>query len=808
MTDEAGEGSGSIAAWLETLGLGEYAGIFEENRIGLDILDELSEGDLRDLGIPLGDRKRLLKEIGSQIGDSGDDDRHGSASKLAIQSTAKIVPPEHLAERILRSRASLEGERKQVTVLFADIRGSLELIEGSDPEDAHSILDPAIETMMDAVHRYEGTVNKIMGDGIMALFGAPIAHEDHAVRACYAALAIETGMAALNDEARARLGIDIQFRVGLHSGEVVVRAISNDLTLDYDAIGPTVHLAARMEQLATPGTTRLTGASLHLAEGFIKVEPLGPIPVKGVSEPIEVYRLTGATEAKSRLRAIGAGGYTRFVGRDTEMDALRAGLERAAAGQGQVVAVVGEPGVGKSRLYYEFIRGHHVKDCLIIESGSVSHGKAAAFLPLVDLLRTYFGISLQDGPRTIRERIVGKLLTLDESLRAIEPALLSLFDIQIEDEAWTALDSSARRQRVLDACRALMIREAEVQPLILVFEDLHWIDDKTQSFLDELVAGIGGVRILLLVNYRPEYVDSWTTRTYYTRLRIDPLEAASAAELLTDLVGGGDELATLLIERTEGNPFFIEESVRAPVDDGALEGERGDYRLTVAIDKVVMPATVQSVLAARIDRLEPEEKRLLQIAAVIGKDFPLPLLESVAEGEASQIQQCLARLHDAELVYETRLFPDPEYTFKHALTHDVAYGGLLSERKRALHARIVEAMERFYEGRESEQLERLAHHAVQGELWEKAHRYARDSGNKALRLDADRNAAEAFENALAALAHLPETRDRIAEAIDINFQIRDTLFVVGDVDRIEERLEEAEKLAAKIDDSERLATTL
>ena len=548
----------------------------------------------------------------------------GAAAPAVTQPAPESYTPKLLAERILRSRGALEGERKQVTVLFADIKGSMELIQGADPEDARRILDPTIEAMMRAVHRYEGTVNKVLGDGIMALFGAPIAHEDHAVRACYAALAMQNALREISEKTRRDFGVEVQVRTGLHSGEVVVRTIGNDLTMDYDAIGQTTHLASRMEQLALPGSIRMTADTLRLAEGLVQVRPLGPIPVKGLVQPIEVFELIGAAAVRSRLQASAVAGFTRFVGREREMDALNGALERAGTGLGQVVAVVGEPGVGKSRLYYEFIHSHRTRDWLVLESGSVSHGKATAYLPLIDLLKNYFQIENADDARRIRERVTGKLLTLDDTLRPMLPAFLALLDVPVNDSVWLDSDPAQRRRRTLDACRALLLREAQVQPTIVVFEDLHWTDSESLAFIDSLIESLPKAPILLLLNFRPEFQDRWSAKSYYTRVRIDPLQAKGSEELLQDKLGADASLRALkqlLIERTEGNPFFLEESARTLIESGALDGRRGNYRLVAPITTIALPVTVQSVLAARIDRLGPEDKRLLQSASVIGKDF-------------------------------------------------------------------------------------------------------------------------------------------------------------------------------------------
>jgi len=484
--------------------------------------------------------------------------------------------PKHLAERILTSKSALEGERKQVTVLFADLKGSMELLADRDPEEARKLLDPVLERMMEAVHRYEGTVNQVMGDGIMALFGAPVAHEDHAVRACYAALRMQDSVKRYAEVIQRAAGVPIQIRVGLNSGEVVVRSIGSDLHMDYTAVGQTTHLAARMEQMAMAGSILMSADALRLAEGFVEVKPLGPVNIKGLSAPVEVYEVTGAGPARTRLQAAARRGLTRFVGRDAELEQLRRAQQLAAAGHGQVAAIVGEAGVGKSRLVYEFTHSHRLQGWLTLESASVSYGKATSYLPVIDLLKGYFKIQDRDDLREIREKVMGKLLTLDEALKPTLPALLALLDVPVNDAAWQALEPGQRRQLTLDAVRRLMLREAREQPVLVIFEDLHWIDSETQALLDGLVEGLGSARLLLLVNYRSEYQHAWGSKTYYCQMRLDALPAGSAGELLDALLGedpGLVPLKQLLVKR--GNPFFLEETVRTLVETKALAGEPG-----------------------------------------------------------------------------------------------------------------------------------------------------------------------------------------------------------------------------------------
>ena len=723
-------------------------------------------------------------------------------------SSPGAYTPKHLAEKILTSKSALEGERKQVTVLFADIKGSMELLADRDPEEARRILDPVLEHMMEAVHRYEGTVNQVMGDGIMALFGAPLAHEDHAVRACYSALRMQESVKKYAESIQRTEGIPIQIRVGVNSGEVVVRSIGSDLKMDYTAVGQTTHLAARMEQLATPGSILAANDTLRLAEGYVEVKPLGPVNVKGLIEPVEVYEVVGVGATRSRLQAAAARGLTRFVGRDAETEQLRKALEQARSDHGQVVGVVGEPGLGKSRLFFEFTHSHRTQGWLILESGSVSYGKATPYLPVIDLLKAYFKIQDRDDQREIREKVTGKLLTLDKSLEPTLPAFLALLDVPVDDPMWQALDPFQRRQQTLGAVKRLLLRESQVQPLILLFEDLHWIDSETQAMLESLVESLPTSRLLLLVNYRPEYQHGWANKTYYTQLRLDPLPPESAGEILNSVLGndhGLKSLKELLIERTEGNPFFLEESVRTLVETKVLAGERGNYHLEKKVESTQVPATVQAVLAARIDRLPLEEKQLLQSAAVIGKDVPFPLLQAITELSDEDLRRGLTHLQAAEFLYETSLFPDLEYTFKHALTHEVAYGSLLHERQRALHARIMEAIETLYSNRLTEQVEQLAHHALRGESREKAIDYLRQAGTKADARSAIREAVSYFEQALTALAHLPDDRETREQAIDFHLNLRTSLTALGEGERVLEHLRAAEALANALGDERRLA---
>jgi tetratricopeptide (TPR) repeat protein len=576
--------------------------------------------------------------------------------------------------------------------------------------------------------------------------------------------------------------------------------------MDYTAVGQTTNLAARMEQMARPGTILLAPDTLALAEGFVQVTSRGPVPVKGVVAPIEIFELAGASPVRSRLHAAASRGLTRFVGREAEIELLRQALGRAGESHGQVVAVVGEPGVGKSRLVWEFTHSHRSQGWLVLETASVSYGKATTYLPVIELLRSYFGIEPRDDDRKMREKVTGKLLSLDRVLESAVPVFLSLLDVPVEAAEWTKLDPLQRRRQTLDALKRLLLRESQVQPVLLVVEDLHWIDSETQAWLDVLVESLPTARLLLVVNYRPEYGHGWGSKTYYHQVQLDALPVAGAEDLLEALLGTGPGLADLrqlLIDRTQGNPFFLEESVRALVETRALAGERGAYRLAGPVQSLQLPATAQAILAARVDCLAPEDKRLLQTAAVIGKDVPFPLLAAIAEESEARLREGLARLQAAEFLYEARLFPEVEYTFKHALTHEVTYAGLLQDRRRTLHARILEAIEKLYTERLDEHVERLAHHAVQGDVRDKAVLYLRQAGHKAGARSALRDARARYEQALEILETLPVNRFTLELGFEIRLELRTVLTQLAELRAALERLREAETLSERLNDDHR-----
>jgi class 3 adenylate cyclase/tetratricopeptide (TPR) repeat protein len=637
-------------------------------------------------------------------------------------------PPEHLAEKIRAGRATVEGERKQVTVLFADVMGSMELAEQSDPEEWRRIMDRFFSILCEGVHRFEGTVDKFTGDGIMALFGAPIAHEDHARRACYAVLHLQRELATYAAELRAQ-GLSFSVRMGLNSGEVVVGAIGEDLGMEYTAIGHTVGLAQRMEQLAEPGKVYLTQHTASLVEGYLALTDLGDVTVKGASRPLRVHELTGVGAARGRLDVSRARGFSRFVGRDEELGMLESAVEQAFAHQGQVIGIVGEAGVGKSRLCHEFAERRRARGIPVYHLAGQAHTKSVPLLPVLELMRAYFDIGEQDSDQTARERIAGKLLLLDKSFDNDLPLLFDFLAVPDPERPPTRMDPEARQRQLLGLTKRLIHVQSAREPGVFVFEDLHWLDPASEVFLANQVEAVQGTRSLVVLNFRPEYNAPWMSRSYYRQIALAPLGAEAIEELLAELLGSDpslDGLAELIRDRTQGNPFFIEELVQSLVEAGSLAGERAGYRLVRPVEDAAVPASVQAVLAARIDRLGPREKAVLQAAAVIGKEFLQTVLERVVELAPGELEDSLRDLVAGEFVYEQELYPEALYAFKHPLTQEVAYGSQLGERRAMVHAAVAGALAEQYPERLDERAALLAQHwEAAGETLEAARWHAR-----------------------------------------------------------------------------------
>jgi predicted ATPase len=579
---------------------------------------------------------------------------------------------------------------------------------------------------------------------------------------------------------RAEQGVNLQVRVGVNTGEVVVRSITTGAgQTEYTPIGHSTSLASRLQTLANPGSIAVSEAVRRLVEGYFLLKPLGPARIKGVSEPVNVYEMTGLGPLRTRLQRSAGRGLTKFVGRKREMEALKHAAEQAKSGHGQIVAAMAEAGTGKSRLYFEF-KAISQSGSMVLETFSVSHGKASAYLPVIDLLRNYFDISAGDDERKRREKVNGKLLTLDRTLEDTVPYLFSLLGIVEGDDPIAQMDGQIKKRRTLEAIKRILLRESLNQPLMVIFEDLHWIDEATQELLNLLADSIGTAKILLLVNYRPEYSHGWGSKTYYTQLRLDPLGRESAEEMLTALLGDGKDLIPLkrlIIERTEGTPFFMEEIVQSLFEDGVLQRD-GTVKLARSMNSVKVTATVQAVLAARIDRLPPEEKELLQTLGVLGREFPLSLIRAVVAKSDDELKRLLNDLQLGEFIYEQPAVGDTEYIFKHALTQEVAYNSLLIERRKQLHERAGLALEALFAGQLEDHLDELAHHYSRSDNLEKAVEYLGRTGNQAMQRSAYRDAVDGLSGAINLLQKLPDNPERTRRELLLQLDLGPALITV------------------------------
>jgi adenylate cyclase len=622
-----------------------------------------------------------------------------------------------------------DGERKQVTVLFADVSGSMDLAERQDPEEWRKIMQRFFSILADAVTKFEGTVDKFTGDGIMAVFGAPIAHEDHARRACYAALQMLEDVAGYAAELRRGPGLNFSTRIGINSGEVIAGAIGPGADGDYTAIGHTVGLAQRMEALAEPGKAYLTEHAAALATGFLDLEDLGEFEIKGASKPVRVFELAGVGAARSRLDLARARGFSRFVGRGEEMGALEAALGRAEAGDGLAIGLVADPGVGKSRLSHEFSQRCRERGVEVFEAQAQSHGQAIPFMPVLQMLRSFFGIGEREPEQTAREKIAGRALLLDPGFADDLPLMFDFLGVPDPERPVAQMSPEARQRALGDIVCRLVNAPSRRKTLVLVVEDLHWIDDGSAAMLANLVESIEGTSTLAVVNYRPEYTPPWAEASTYRAVSLAPLARADTRELLRDLAGEDPSLDGLdepIHERTQGNPFFIEEIVRELGESGHLEGERGGYRLVAPIEDAGVPVTVQAILAARIDRLSPADKQLLQVASVVGKEVSAEALGMTAEIAAGEIDGALGKLIESGFLYEAELYPQRLLAFRHPLTREVAYGTQLADRRAATHAAAARATIELEPDRLDELAGLVAHHMDEGgEALEAARWFAR-----------------------------------------------------------------------------------
>jgi tetratricopeptide (TPR) repeat protein len=666
--------------------------------------------------------------------------------------------------------------------------------------------------MIDAVHRYDGYLVQSTGDGIFALFGAPLAHEDHPRRAVYSALRMQEDIRSYGGKLQEEGRAPIEIRVGINSGEVVVRSLrTGDAHTEYTPIGHTANLASRLQAIARTGSIVFSDKTRGLVEGYFALRSLGATRVKGIAEPVKLYEVNGLGPLRTPFQRAAARGLTRFVGRERELDAMRQALELAKAGRGQIVAAMGEPGVGKSRLFFEF-KAIAQSDCAVLEAYSISHGKASAYLPLIELLRDYFRITPEDDQRQRREKITGKVLTLERALEDTLPYLFAVLGLNEEGDAVAVMDPQLRSRRTQEALKRILLCESINQPLIVIFEDLHWIDEHTQDFLNLLADAIGTAKILLLVNYRPEYSHRWSGKSYYMQLRLDPLNRESAEEILSALLGDAAELIPLkrrIIQTTEGNPFFLEEMVQELFEEGTLH-RNGVVKVTRSLPQVHVPPTVQGILASRVDRLPQSEKEFLQTVAVLGREFSLSLARQVTAKADEELEQMLANLQVREFIYEQPAFPEVEYTFKHALTQEVAYNSVLNERRRILHERAGAALEHLFGGRLEEHVHELARHYERSSNVDKAVHYLALAAHRNGRQGLLAEGIEQTERALRLIEALPETRERVETELDLlTTLVAVTGFKKGYASpEVVELIERAATVSRRLDDNRKLFSML
>jgi len=724
-------------------------------------------------------------------------------------STTASVPsaPSYISEKILSTRSSLQGERKQVTVLFSDVVGFTPLSEKLDPEEVGDLIRPAVDIMTEEIHRYEGTIAQFLGDGLMALFGAPLAHEDAPHRALYAALAMQRRLAEYREGLKNK-GLQFQMRVGVNTGLVIVGRIGDDLTMEYTALGDTVNLASRMESEAKPGMVQVAESTYRLTHGYFDFQDLGEIQVKGKAEPVHAWRVLGALPTRGRVAASISRGLSPFVGRELELDLLPRSYQQAKAGQGQVVGMVGEPGMGKSRLLLQFRELLPEGEYTYLEGGCIHYGDAIAYLPLLGILRNYFDITEGEGETTSKQKMDERLSSLNGQLAHILPPLHELLSLEVDDQAYLILEPAQRRERVFEALRYLLMAESQQRPLILAIEDLHWIDKTSEEFLSSFIDSIPGASVLLLLLYRLEYTPPWTSKSYYSQVRVDHLPEKPSTELVKAILSEGEvapEISDFIVEKTAGNPLFIEEMTRGMLEAGSILKDNGCYVLSASSSAISVPDTIQGIIASRLDRLSEDLKETLQIASVIGREFSLRLLQEVA-GISKPLKSYLLQLQSPEFIYEKSLFPEPEYIFKHALTQEVAYNSLLRKRRKEIHGTIGQAIEKLFPDHLEDFYETLAHHySRSNENW-KAVFFLGFSGIKAMRNYSFLEGVGFYQEAIRLLDSTTETEEVKIAKLDIYLNMIGLLSVLKDsVFDIERLQSEVERLSDELGDRANLA---
>jgi class 3 adenylate cyclase/tetratricopeptide (TPR) repeat protein len=679
--------------------------------------------------------------------------------------------PKGLTGKILSQKAKIEGERKQVTVMFCDMEGFTPLVRRLGPEGAYSIMDQVYEILIHKVHDYEGTVNEMTGDGIMALFGAPIALEDAPQRAIRSSLAIHREMAKFSDRMnQERKGVQpLRMRVGIHTGPVVVGTLGNDLRVEFKAVGDTVNLASRMEGLAEPGATYVSEETLELTEGLFRFEALGERQVKGRKEPVRIYRVIAPSTSRTRFDVSAERGLTPFMGRDRELGLLLDGFERSKGGGGRTFSIVSEAGLGKSRLLYEFRKTVSNADVMFLEGRCFSYSRGVAYHPLIDILKANFDIREGDGDSEIREKVKKglKILKVDEAFTL--PYFLELLSVKNSGIDKIPISPEATKDRIIEAISRIALKGSEIRPLIMAFEDLHWIDKSSEECLRYLSDSTTGSKVFLIFTYRPEYVHTWGGRSYHSQVTLNRLsnhESLAMVNHILDIEEIDSELEELILEKTEGIPFFIEEFTKSLKDLKVIERKDNKYFLVKKIQDVTIPSTIQDVIMARVDSLPEPAKELLHTGSAIQREFSYELIKCVTGLPEQKLLSQLSILKDSELLYERGIYPESTYVFKHALTQEVVYEAILSTRKKKLHEKIGNAIEWLYSKILDEHYSVLAKHFIESENYKKAAVYLKSSAEKAQKAASFKDAIEQGKQRVFCLERLPKTQDTHKEIID------------------------------------------
>ncbi len=717
--------------------------------------------------------------------------------------------PEGLTKKILAQKGKIEGERKQVTVMFTDMEGFTPLVEKLGPEEAYSLLDQVYEILIHKVHDYEGTVNEMTGDGIMALFGAPIALEDAPQRAIQSALAIHKEITRFSDRIKQDKGISpIRMRIGIHTGLVVVGTLGNDLRVQFKAVGDTVNLASRMEGLAEPGTTYVTEDTFKLTEGFFRFEALGEKAIKGKEAPVKVYRMFAPSRRRTRFDLSAERGLTPFVGRERELELLLDGFERVKEGRGQAYSIIGEAGVGKSRLLYEFRKAVTNEDVTFLEGKCLSYGRGTAYHPLIDMLKSKFNVREDEQDFEIREKVIRGLEVLKAEQASTLPYLLELLSVKDSGIDRIPMSLEARKDRIIEALKQIVMKGSGIRPLVMAIEDIHWVDKSSEDALSYFLECIPGARVLLIFTYRPEFVHTWGGRSYHNQMILTRLSNRESLFLAAHLLSTENidrELEELILTKTEGVPFFIEEFIKSLKDLRIIERKANRYHLAEDIQPVIIPSTIQDVIMARVDSLPNRSKEVLQVGAAIEREFSHELIKGVVGLPPEELLSHLSVLKESELLYERGIYPHSTYIFKHALTQEVVYDSILNRKKKELHEAIGNILEETRKDSLEDRYGILAEHFIASNNYNKAAKYSHLASKKSARSASLTDAISHAKKRVMSLEKLPQTDEVLGQVIDARTTLGRFMYQMSYISEAKETIDPIISLALRRGDKRRLS---